>query len=232
MSAAIAVRRSAAAVIALTLIALVICDLTVSGLRAWSDRHSLTASVISNLMVLGVTVLIVDEVVARRQRRDRASTVAVQAIIVYGQATRAYNTVLARVDGPGSAAGSGSGSGLGSGSGSGSDEALDELRTLAGMLLTVSSSLFDDPQARLFLEQLQRLVGAMFATVLPTLAGVTGRPSRDSLVAGMAALRAEITPLSARLSPQDRTAISEPSPSPPPPSADDRRGPDRGREDV
>ena len=67
-------RRRVAAVCALTtLLVLVGCDLWIAGFRAWWDRHSLTASVVSSLLVLAVAGLIVDEVVARRQRRAALS---------------------------------------------------------------------------------------------------------------------------------------------------------------
>ena len=55
----------------------------------------MTTSVLSDLLVVGVAALIIDEVVAYRQRKDRALYVASQALIVYGQARQAYGAVLA-----------------------------------------------------------------------------------------------------------------------------------------
>jgi hypothetical protein len=72
------VRRIAAAAAAATLIALVVCDQCIASFRAWWDRHSFTGSVVANLLVLAITALIVDEVVARRQQRKRGVSVAVQ----------------------------------------------------------------------------------------------------------------------------------------------------------
>ncbi|MCU1493788.1 MAG: hypothetical protein JWO62_1552, partial [Acidimicrobiaceae bacterium] len=59
-----ALRRVAALGVALALLALVACDLWIQSVRVWWDQHSLTGSVVSSLLVLAVTALIVDEVVA------------------------------------------------------------------------------------------------------------------------------------------------------------------------
>lgn len=186
-------RRLAAAAIALALIALIICDLTAHGFRVWFDNHSLTASIVSNLLVLGVAGLIVDEVVARRQRNDRANSVAVQAVIVYDQAQRTYRAVSAALDK----------------SGGPEVDVADELRALANMLLTSSPSLFDDPQARLFLEDVQRLTGVMFRASSSSLIGHAGKPSREAITTAMDRLHASATPLIDRLSAGYRAAIDE-----------------------
>lgn len=188
-------RRLAAAGIAAALIALVICDLSVQGFRVWFDNHSLTASIVSNLLVLGVTALIVDEVVARRQRKDRANSVAVQAVIVYDQAQRTYSAISATVDQ----------------SGEPQSDAPDELRALANMLLTCSPSLFDDPEARIFLEDVQRLTGVMFRASSSSLIGHAGKPSREVVQTAMDRLHTSATPLIQRLSAGYRAAIDEPA---------------------
>lgn len=186
-------RRLAAAGIAAALIALVICDLSVQGFRVWFDNHSLTASIVSNLLVLGVTALIVDEVVARRQRSDRATSVAVQAVIVYDQAQRTYSALSAALDATDEP----------------ENDAPDELRALANMLLTSSPSLFDDPEARVFLEDVQRLTGVMFRASSSSLIGHAGKPSREAITAAMDRLHASATPLIQRLSAGYRAAIDE-----------------------
>jgi hypothetical protein len=63
-------------VAAVVLLVVVGSDLWIDRARVWWDRHSITGSVVSNLLVLAVTALIVDEVVARRQRQERAVSVA------------------------------------------------------------------------------------------------------------------------------------------------------------
>jgi hypothetical protein len=187
------IRRGAAAVIALTLLALVLSDLEIAQARGWWDRHSLTGSVVASLLVLGVTALIFDEVIARHQRRERASTVAVQGLILYSQARRAYGAVLAGVD-----------------AASGSSNASEEMRPLASMLLTASPSLFDDPVARVFLERLQRLMGSLLQTLAAAPARGQGGDQRAPLMAEMAQLQASIEPLRARLPAEYRSLFDEP----------------------
>ncbi len=180
-------RRLAAVVVLLALIGMVVADEWVGAFRTWWDRHSLTGSIVSSLLVVAVTGLIVDEVVARRQRRARSSSVAVQAVIVYGQAGRTFRAIT---DGDGDELSSG---------------ATEELRTLASMLLTASPNLFDDPIARRFLTQLQRVTGSMFKLVLVP-AGQGRRPAdRVQLEADMAELKTTAAPLLARISIQDQS---------------------------
>lgn len=139
------VRRVMAAAVALTLVALIASDLSIGRFRTWWDRHSLTGSIVSSLLVLAVTGLIVDEVVARRQRRERAISVAVQGLIVFGQARRACDAIMSSDTAD-----------------TRSSAAAEELRTLASMLLTASPSLFDDPEAHRFLDQVERFSISMF----------------------------------------------------------------------
>jgi len=189
-------RRVAATVVALALLALVACDLWIQGVRVWWDRHSLTGSIVSSLLVLAVTALIVDEVVARRQRRERAVSVAVQGLIVYGQARRAYDAIVGRDT-----------------DASRSNGAADELRTLASMLLTASPSLFDDPEARKFLEQVERFSVSMFRTLATSRGGVLDTGTRDHLASDLVRLQATIQPLVTRIPTEDRSLLEGPSQS-------------------
>jgi hypothetical protein len=185
-------RRAIAATVAALLVVLVACDISITGFSGWWDRHALTASVASNLMVLGVAGLIVDEVVARRQRRERGTSVAVQALILYAQARRSYNALLAVASGEEARA-----------------EASDEMRMLASMLLTASTSLFDDPQARVFLEQVQRLGAEMYRTVARSEAGIAA-DDRTRLATAIAAVDATTGDLIARLPGEYRSNVEEP----------------------
>ena len=189
-------RPLAASAIVATLGALVVCDLWVGGFRAWWERHSITGSIVSNLLVVGVTALIVDEVIARRQRKERAVSVAVQGLIVYGQTRRTYDAVVAAIGGE--AAGKGNG-------------AADEMRSLANMLLVVSASLFDDRVARLFLTEVQRLAGSMYRALASTTPSSPGLGSD-----GVGPLRAErlqvdasIKPLAERIPSHYRAGFEE-----------------------
>jgi hypothetical protein len=186
-------RRAAAAVVALTLLGLIASDLWIAGFGAWWDRHSLTGSIVSNLLVLAVAGLIVDDVVARRQRRERAVSVAVQGLIVFGQARRACRAILSSdAQTPSSSA------------------AADELRTLASMLLTASPNLFDDPAARRFLEQVERFSVSMLRTVSTSSAAALNSANRERLTTEMSQLQTTVEPLLARIPPQDRALLEGP----------------------
>jgi hypothetical protein len=184
-------RRVAAIGVATALAALVVCDLSIAGFRTWWDRHSLTGAVVSSLLVLAVTALIVDEVVARRQRQARAVSVAVQGLIVYAQARRAHDAVTTA----GGADDARSGVGA------------EELRTLASMLLTASPSLFDDPQARRFLEQVERFSVLMYKTISSSPGGIQSADNRERLTSQISQLQVTMQPLVARIPTQDRSVF-------------------------
>jgi hypothetical protein len=196
-------RRAAAGIIAATLVALVACDLWVGAFRSWWDRHSVTGSAVSSLLVVGVSALIFDEVVARRQRTQRAVTVAVQGLIVYGQTRRTYDAVVAGAE-------NGEADGRGQDKGAG-----DELRILASMLLMASPALFDDPVARLFLADVQRLAASMYRALSPV---ISSSPSSASSRDGLGRMRAEraqveatIKPLAERIPSHYRAGLEEQS---------------------
>ena len=192
-------RRAAAVATAGVLVGMVACDVWVAGMRAWWDRHSFTSCVVSSLLVLGVTVLILDEVLARRQRKERAVSVAVQALIVYGQALRSYDAVMAMA--------------VASAGGGGAElDVREEVHSLASMILVASPALFDDPEARLFLEEVQRLAGTMYGALAlhkisptPPTGGGDGTVAR--LRAGRLNMGARVGPLAARLPDKDRAPL-------------------------
>jgi hypothetical protein len=184
-------RRVAAAVALVALTAMVVSDVWISGTRSWWERHSVTGSIVSSLLVLAVTVLVIDEVVARRGRNERARVVAVQGLIVYGQIRRSQDAVLAQ-----------------GADGAGSDAAVDELRNVANMLLIAAPMLFDDPTARAFLEEAQRFSALMIRiAVARTGTALTGQ-DRQRLSDGAARLQTAVAPLIARL-PKPDAAILE-----------------------
>ena len=139
-------QRLGALLIAAAIVFLIVYDIVRGrGFSAWWDKHAITTSLVSDLLIVGATALIFDEVQAYRQRKDRSLTVAAQGLIVYGQAREAYQAVMANLSDP--SAGNG---------------VPDELKDLASNLLVASPSLFDDPVARDFLLQLDRLMAALF----------------------------------------------------------------------
>ena len=97
------IRRLGAVVIAAAIVVLIVDDLTEQHFAHWWDAHAITTSLISDLLIVGATAFIFDEVVAYRQRKDRSLSVAAQALIVYGQAREAYQAVMANLSDPSSA---------------------------------------------------------------------------------------------------------------------------------
>ena len=180
-------RRLGAALIACTLIALVVCDVTVAGFGPWWDRHAITTSIVSSLLIVGATALIFDEVVAARQRRDRAVAVAAQALIVYGQAREAYQAVLS--SDPSSRA-----------------QVPDELNDLASNLLVAAPSLFDDPDARTFLLQVDKMMSALFGTAAGP-GSVQDAKVKDHLTDVMSQVQQSFDPLLARFPPEYQSRI-------------------------
>jgi hypothetical protein len=89
--------------VAVTLVTfgLVIGDLTDSGFRRWWLDRALTTDMVAGLLVLLVTVLVVDQLVSRRQVSGRSRAVAAQAAIVMGQAARSSRAVSSALDSSG-----------------------------------------------------------------------------------------------------------------------------------
>jgi len=172
------VRLALSAVVAVALAAMLVSDVWISSARHWWSSHSAVTSVTSSLLVVAVGAVIVDALIARRRQHDRATSVAVQATIVYEQVQRAYVAIMDPV--PDLAAG------------------LDEVRALSAMLLSASTVLFEDPAARPFLEGVQRLTGLMFrvATEAPAESGV----GREELTSEMAQVKNDSAVLLKRLS--------------------------------
>jgi hypothetical protein len=173
---------------------LVILDLTDAGMRRWGDGHALTASTVSGLLVLAITVLVVDQVVRLRQLNDRARAVAAQAAIIMTQAVRASSSIKqALAKGAGAAA---------------HDAAADEFRTYMMMLLVGAPVLIDERVSRTFLEQAQSVGGLMALSL-----GVTARSSGPAsapdrrLDDAVQRLRATSAPLLQVLDPETQAAV-------------------------
>jgi len=180
-------RRLGAVLIACALIALVACDVAVAGFGPWWDRHAITTSIVSSLLIVGATALIFNEVVAARQRRERSVAVAAQALIVYGQAQEAYQAVVS--SDPSSRA-----------------EVPEELRDLASNLLVAAPSLFDDQAARIFLSQVDKMMSVLYATA--TGPGSVQDPGvKEHLADLMSQLQQSFEPLLGRFPPDYQSRI-------------------------
>jgi hypothetical protein len=191
-------RRITGAVVVTMLVVLVAVDIASRSVRIWWLRHAFTTDVVGSLFVVLVSALVFDEVIARRQRRDRGATVAVQALILYTQLRRTFNGLLA-VDASET-------------SGSTVRDASQEFRMLSSMILSAAPNLFDDPEARLFLEQVERFTGSMAGTansVARSPATRLGDADRERLTTEVAEVKARLDPLTARLSTVDSTLLSE-----------------------
>jgi hypothetical protein len=152
-----------AAVLAMLItVALVAGELTDAGQRRWWAVHPLTTDTVAGLLVLLVTVLVVNQVLNRRQARQRGHAVAAQAAILVAEAARSAEAVSSAINGSGDRA-----------------AASDGFRTYTMMLLIAAPVLIDDPVARHFLEQAQ-YVGGVMARAL----AITGGPPDGAAVPG------------------------------------------------
>jgi len=141
-----------AAILAMLItLVLVAGELTNAGQRRWWEARPLTTDTVGGLLVLLVTVLVVNQLLTRRQARQRGHAVAAQAAIMVAQGTRSAKAVSSLIDGSGDRG-----------------AASDGFRTYMMMLLIGAPVLIDDPVARRFLEQAQYL-GAVMAGALAVL---------------------------------------------------------------
>jgi len=128
----------------LVTLTLVAGELTDAGQRRWWAARPLTTDTVAGLLMLLVTILVVNQLLNRRQARQRGHAVAAQAAIMVAQATRSAQAVSSVIDGSGDRG-----------------AASDGFRTYMMMLLIGAPVLIDDPVARRFLEQAQHLGGVM-----------------------------------------------------------------------
>jgi hypothetical protein len=138
-----------AAVTALA-VALVILDIVDRGVRRFWATHALTTDAVAGLMVLGLTVLVVNQVLSRREYSARSRVVAAQAGFVLAQARRCVQAVRSLQSGAGER-----------------DAAVDAARSYSLMLMVAAPVLIDSPVARTFLDQAQRLAGEVARVLAP-----------------------------------------------------------------
>jgi hypothetical protein len=185
---------SAAIVATLLTGLLVILETTDEAMRRWWAGHALTTDTVSGLLVLGITLLVVDQLVRLRQLKGRARAIGAQAAIVMAQATRAAREVSQAVA-----------QGLGPGD---RDDAADEFRTYMMMLLVGAPVLIDERASRTFLEQAQAVAGEM-AQMLAATSKTSGPAavSATRLDDALKRLREASTPLFQALDPATRAAV-------------------------
>ena len=172
-------------------LALVVGELTDAGQRRWWAARPLTTDTVAGLLVLLITVLVVNQLLNRRQARQRGHAVAAQAAIIMVQAARSAEAVSSVLDGSGDRG-----------------AASDGFRTYTMMLLIGAPVLINDPAARRFLEQAQYFGGVMACALAvidtsPDGAAVPG----DGLDDAVQQLRGAAEPLLQLLSPGMRDSI-------------------------
>jgi hypothetical protein len=169
---------------------LVILDISNSAVHRYWSRHSFTASVLSGLLVLLLTVLIVDRVTSIRKLRNQSRAIAAQAGVIVAQAKRAADAV-----------------GKAPPSAEDRQGASDELRTYTQMLLTSAPVLIEAKLPRRFLEAAQLVAAQLFRA-----ARAAGSESTDDarrrLDHAMEELEAAAAPLLAVLNRQQRAALA------------------------
>lgn len=164
---------------------LVVLDLSDDPVHRYWAAHAFTASVVSGVLVLLLTVLIVDRVTHMRQLRDQSRAIAAQAAIIVAQATRTAEAATRA-----------------SPSAEDRESAGDELRTYAQMLLTSAPVLIDAPLPRGFLESAQRLGGLLFRAL------EDGAAARAAVDQALDQLRKAAAPLLSVLDREQRAAVS------------------------
>jgi L-lactate permease len=181
----------AAIVVTLAAGTLMTLDVTDAALRRWWSGHALTTDMVSGLLGLLITALVIDQVVALRQIKDRARAVAAQAAIIVSQARRSTQAVSQALTNPDDR-----------------DAASDEFRTYMMMLLVSAPVLIDAKASRDFLEQAQQLGGEM-ARVLGVTAGSAGHAASSTtrMDDAVKRLRATSTPLLQVLDPETQAAV-------------------------
>jgi hypothetical protein len=181
----------AAGLAMLITLALVVVEVTDAGQRRWWAAHPLTTDTVAGLLVLLVTVLVVNQLLNRRQAGQRGHAVAAQAAIVVAQASRSARAVSSVIDGSGDR-----------------DAASDGFRTYMMMLLISAPVLIDDPVARRLLEQAQYLGAVLARTLMLTDGPADGAAvPGDSLDDAMQQLQSAAAPLLQLLSPGVRDSI-------------------------
>jgi hypothetical protein len=181
-----------AAVLAMLItLALVAGELTDAGQRRWWAARPLTTDTVAGLLVLLVTVLVVNQLLSRRQTRQRGHAVAAQAAILVAQAARSAEAVSPVINGSGDRA-----------------AASDGFRTYTMMLLIGAPVLIDDPVARHFLEQAQYLGGVMARALAITGKSPDGAAAPgDGLDDAVRQLQSAAAPFLQLLSPGMRDSI-------------------------
>ena len=181
----------AAILATLVTLALVAGELSDAAQRRWWAARPLTTDTVAGLLVLLITVLVVNQLLSRRQYRQRGHAIAAQAAIMVAQAARSAKATSSLLDGSGDR-----------------DAASDGFRTYMMMLLICAPVLMDDPVARRFLEQSQYLGGVMGRTLAAVDRSADGAAGSDTGIDdAMRQMQGAAAPLLRELSPAIRDSV-------------------------
>ena len=160
--------------------------------RFWSD-HPLAADTVAGVLVVALTVVVIDQMIRRRQIHNQSRAVGAHAAIMLSQAKRAVDMTVAVRDREGDRAAAG-----------------EAVRTYLLVLLVGAPVLMEAPLARRFLEQAQVLAAELGRILSPADVEILP-PSAfaGSLDEAIRQLRGAAVPLLAALSAEERSVVTD-----------------------
>lgn len=178
-----------AAVTALT-VALIALDVADRSFRRFWATHALTADTVAGLLVVALTVLVVNQVLNRRQLAARSRVIAAQAGFVVAQGRHCVQAVRSLHSEEGDR-----------------DTAVNEARSYSLMLMVAAPVLIDSSVGRAFLEQAQRLAGEVARFLTESDHAGPGSDHARGLEEAIEHLRTAAAPLLEVLTSSERSAV-------------------------
>ena len=181
-----------AGVVTAVVLALVLLELFDRGDRRFWSNHPISADTVAGVLVVALTVVVLDQIIRQRQRRQQSRAIGAHVAIMLSQARRAVDATVALRDRDGDQVAAG-----------------DAVRAYLLVLLVGAPVLIEDPVARRFLEHAQVLAAELGRVVAP--ADVRNLPTgafAGSLEEAIKQLRVAAAPLQTALSAEERSAVA------------------------
>lgn len=176
-----------------TALSMILLELADGDVRHFWATHTFTADTVGGLLVLALTVLVVNQVLQRRQFSERSRAVAANAGIMVAQARRSVEAVTSARD-----------------AGGDTNAASDEVRTYMMTLLVGAPVLMEDPVARHFLEVAQTLAAELARVLAPAqVSTLIGEGPAGGLDEAVDNLRVAARPLLTVLSPAEQAVVTD-----------------------